>query len=117
MITPIVFGAAGAVAGAAGARAGVALLSGWVLFFGGYCLANFWHCREAHCGITGPGWTALGLFGLAVAAGAPAFAWLTVNAASITFVAVLAAGYGLEWVVAARTGQRSLGYGPGRSSG
>jgi hypothetical protein len=35
-----------------------------------------------------------------------------VNAAVAVFVVVLAAGFGLEWLVAARTGRRTLG--PGR---
>lgn len=28
----------------------------------GWCLINFWRCREAHCVVSGYGWAALGLF-------------------------------------------------------
>jgi hypothetical protein len=36
---------------------GVATLAG-----GGWCAANFWRCRHAHCMITGAGWLALSVF-------------------------------------------------------
>jgi hypothetical protein len=34
--------------------------------------------------------------------------WYRVNVAAVVFVLVLAAGFGLEWLVAARTGRRVL---------
>ncbi|MGH7860874.1 MAG: hypothetical protein ACRENM_04205 [Candidatus Dormibacteraceae bacterium] len=34
----------------------------------GYCLLNFWRCREAHCIVSGSGWAALGAFEIAEAA-------------------------------------------------
>lgn len=40
------------------------------LAVGGYCSLNFWRCREAHCIVTGIGFTVLGLAVLAAAVGA-----------------------------------------------
>jgi hypothetical protein len=59
--------------------------------------------------VTGPGWTLAGLLGL-VAAVTPAgsLAWYRVSVQAAVFLVVLAAGYGLEHVAAARTGRRSL---------
>jgi len=110
VVVPVVFFAAGA---AVGGRAGLAIASVWVAIAGLYCLANFWHCRETHCAVTGPGWTLAGVLGFAAAlAPGTGLAWYRVNAAVAVFVVVLAAGFGLEWVVAARTGRRTLGRGP-----
>ncbi len=109
VVVSVVFFAA---AGVVGGRAGVAIASVWVLVAGTYCLANFRHCREAHCAVTGPGWVLAALVGFAAAVtpGA-ALSWYRVTAAAVVFVVVLAAGYGLEHLVAARTGCRAL---PGR---
>lgn len=41
---------------------GLVLGAATTLVAGGYCMLNFWRCREAHCIITGTGWAALGLF-------------------------------------------------------
>lgn len=30
-----------------------------------WCSVNFWRCRHAHCVVSGPGWLALGLLGMA----------------------------------------------------
>jgi hypothetical protein len=43
---------------------GLWLAAAYSLVFGGYCLANFTRCREAHCVVTGWGWSALGVVGL-----------------------------------------------------
>src|SRR5215469_4818237 len=84
----------------------------WVMVAGTYCLANFWHCRETHCVITGPGWTLTGLLGFAAAlTPGQALSWYRVNAQAAAFVLVLAVGYCLEYVVAVRTGRRALGHG------
>jgi hypothetical protein len=105
VVTVAFFAAGGAVAG----RAGLAIASVWVAIAGTYCLANFWHCRETHCAITGPGWTLAAVLGFAAAlAPGTGLSWYRVNAAAVVFVVVLAAGYGLEWLVAARTGRRAL---------
>ena len=116
-VEPAVRGAAGVVvtvaffaaAAAVGGRGGVAIASAWAAVAGSYCLANFWHCRETHCAVTGPGWTLAAVLGFAAAlVSGTGLSWYRVNAATIVFVAILAAGYGLEHVVAARTGRRAL---------
>ena len=102
-----------AVAAAVGGRGGVAIASAWVAVAGTYCLANFWHCRVTHCAVTGPGWTLAAVLGFTAAlAPGTALAWYRVNAAVVVFVMVLAAGFGLEWLVASRTRRRTLGRGP-----
>jgi hypothetical protein len=120
-VEPAVRGIAGVVAsvvffaaaGAVGGRAGLVIASVWVAVAGTYCLANFRHCRETHCAVTGPGWAlvALGGFAAAVTPGA-GLSWYRVHAVvpleAAVFVVVLAAGYGLEHLVAARTGRRAL---------
>ncbi len=116
-VEPAVRGVAGVVvavaffaaAAAVGGRAGVAIASTWVAIAGTYCLANFWHCRETHCAVTGPGWTLAALLGFAaVLAPGSALGWYRVSVETIVFVVILAAGYGLEYLVAARTGRRAL---------
>ena len=110
VVVPVAFFSAGA---AVGGRAGVAIASVWMMVAGTYCLANFRHCQETHCAVTGPGWTLAALLGFAAAlAPGTGLAWYGVHAAVAVFVVVLAAGFGLEWVVAARTGRRTLGRGP-----
>jgi hypothetical protein len=42
-----------------GQRGGLWLAGGYFLALGAYCLANFARCREAHCIVTGIGWSAL----------------------------------------------------------
>jgi len=107
VVVPVVFFAAGA---AVGGRAGLAIASVWVAIAGLYCLANFWHCRETHCAVTGPGWTLAAVLGFAAAlAPGAGLAWYRVTVETMVFVVILAAGYGLEYVVAARTGRRALG--------
>jgi hypothetical protein len=105
-VTIVFFAAAAAV----GARAGVAIASTWVAIAGTYCLANFWHCRETHCAVTGPGWTLAAVLGFAAKlAPGDALAWYRVTVETIVFVVILAAGYGLECLVTARTGRRARG--------
>jgi hypothetical protein len=117
-VEPAVRGVAGVVAAVAffaaaaavGGRAGLAIASAWVAIAGTYCLANFWHCRETHCAVTGPGWTLAAVLGFASAlAPGAALGWYRVTAEAIVFVVILAAGYGLEYLMAARTGRRALG--------
>ena len=106
VVTVAVFAAAAAIGG----RVGVAIASAWVGIAGGYCLANFRHCRETHCAVTGPGWTLAAVLGFAAAlVPGMGLAWYRVNVETMVFVVILAAGYGLECVVAARTGRRALG--------
>ena len=101
-----------AAAAVVGGRGGAAIAGAWMLAAGLYCLSNFRHCREAHCAVTGPGWTLAGMLGL-VAAVTPggSLAWYRVSVQAAVFLVVLTAGYALEYLVAARTGQRSLGSG------
>jgi hypothetical protein len=93
-----------------GGRGGVAIASAWVAVAGSYCLANFWHSREIHCAVTGPDWTLATVLGIAAAlAPGTGLSWYRVGVETIVFVVILAAGYGLEYVVAARTGRPALG--------
>ena len=105
VVTVALFAAAAVVGG----RAGVAIASAWVAVAGTYCLANFWHCRETHCAVTGPGWALAAVLGFAAAL-APwaSLSWYRVSVEAVVFVVILAAGYGLEYVMAARTGRRAL---------
>jgi len=106
VVTVALFAAAAAVGG----RGGAAIASAWIAVAGTYCLANFWHCRETHCAVTGPGWTLAAVLGFAAAlAPGAGLAWYRVSVETMVFVVILAAGYGLEYAVAARTGRRALG--------
>jgi hypothetical protein len=49
---------------ALGPTGGLLLEAAFFLTAGAYCLANFVRCREAHCVVTGLGWSALALVGL-----------------------------------------------------
>ena len=118
VVEPAVRGVAGVVvtvaffaaAAEVGGRGGVAIASAWVAVAGTYCLSNFWHCRETHCAVTGPGWTLAAVLGFAAAlAPGASLSWYRVNVEAIVFVVILAAGYGLEYLVAALTGRRALG--------
>jgi hypothetical protein len=71
------------------ALVGVAALAG-----GGWCAANFWRCRHAHCLITGTGWVALSGFafveailGHSVIGGNEQIVFLAILAAGIAFEA------------------------------
>ncbi|MGH3254292.1 MAG: hypothetical protein ACRDOU_02625 [Streptosporangiaceae bacterium] len=98
-----------AVAGAVGGRTGLAVASGYVAVIGTYCLLNFLHCRETHCGVTGPGFLLTAAFGFAAAlVPGPALSWYRTATEAVVFLVILAAGYALEWAVAARTGRRVL---------
>ena len=58
----------------------------------------------------GARWTLAALLGFATAlAPGTGLAWYGVHAAVVVFVVILCAGYGVEYVVAARTGRRVLG--------
>ncbi|HZD65533.1 MAG TPA: hypothetical protein VE152_05505 [Acidimicrobiales bacterium] len=120
LLEPIVRGRVGVavtvaallVAAGIGGRAGVAVAVAWVLVSGSYCLANFWCCRETHCLVTGTGWTVLGLGTPAVLLiSGGAVGWLRVDVVALAYLVVLGAGYGVEGLVAARTGRHFLGAG------
>jgi hypothetical protein len=98
-----------AVAGAVGGRAGLAVASTYVTVIGVYCLLNFLHCRETHCAVTGPGFLLAAALGFAAAlVPGSVLSWYRTGTEAAVFLAVLAAGYGLELAVAARTGRRVL---------
>jgi hypothetical protein len=80
-----------------------------VAVIGTYCLLNFLHCRETHCGVTGPGFLLAAAVGFAAAlAPGSALSWYRTGTEAAVYVVILAAGYALEWMVAARTGRRVL---------
>jgi hypothetical protein len=98
-----------AVAAAVGGRAGLAISSAYTAVIGAYCMLNFLQCRETHCGITGPGWLLTSILGFATAlVPGSALSWYRTRTEVAVFLVILAAGYGLEWAVAARTGRRVL---------
>ncbi len=98
-----------AVAGAVGGRAGLAIASMYVTVIGVYCLLNFLRCRETHCAVTGPGFLLTAALGFAAAlAPGSALSWYRTGTEAVLYLVILAAGYGLEQVVAARTGRRVL---------
>jgi hypothetical protein len=114
---PVLRGPAGALAavasfaagGTVGGRAGLAIASAYVTVIGAYCVLNFVHCRETHCAVTGPGFLLAAAFGFAAALlPGPALSWYRTGTQAAVSLAVLAAGYGLERAVAARTGHRVL---------
>ncbi len=94
---------------AVGGRGGLAIASGYVTVIGAYCLLNFLQCRETHCGATGPGFLLAALLGFAAAlVPGTALSWYRTGTEAAVYLTVLAAGYALEWAVAARTGHRTL---------
>ncbi|SRR5712691_8946369 len=98
-----------AAGGTVGGRAGLAIASTYVTAIGVYCQLNFLRCRETHCAVTGPGFLLTAALGFAAAlAPGPALSWYRASTEAIVYLAVLAAGYGLEQAVAARTGRRVL---------
>jgi hypothetical protein len=101
--------AAISAASAAGGRTGLVVASGYLAFIGSYCVLNFRQCRETHCAITGPGWTAAAFLGIAAAL-APGrdLSWYRLAAESIAAITICALGYALEWAIAARTGRHAL---------
>lgn len=108
--TGVMIAVASFAAGAAvGGRVGLAVASGFVTVIGTYCLLNFLRCRQTHCGITGPGFLLAAAVGFAAAlVPGSALSWYRTGAEAAAFLTLLAAGYGLEWAVAARTGRRAL---------
>lgn len=98
-----------AAGAAVGGRAGLAIASTYVAVTGTYCLLNFLRCRETHCAVTGPGFLLTAALGFAAAlVPGPALAWYRTGTEAVAYLVILAAGYALEWAVAARTGRRVL---------
>lgn len=61
-----------------------------------YCLLNFWRCREAHCIISGTGWSALGLFETAEIAVGHSLIHRNEDAAFVAIL-VIAVAFELYW--------------------
>lgn len=98
-----------AVGAAVGGRGGLVIASVYVTVTGAYCLLNFLQCREAHCAVTGPGFTLAALLGFAAAlAPGPVLSWYRTGTEAAVYLVILAAGYALERAVAGRTGRRFL---------
>ena len=94
---------------AVGGRAGLAAAGAYVTVIGVYCLLNFLRCRETHCAVTGPGFLLTAALGFAATlVPGSALPWYRTGTEAIVFLGILAAGYGLEQAVAARTGRRVL---------
>lgn len=76
----------------------------YFLAYAAYCLANFARCREAHCIITGLGWSVLGTVTVVAAAlQLPWFAQIW-----FAFVGVAVIGHGFELIWAATRGTHVL---------
>jgi hypothetical protein len=71
----------------------------------GWCLINFWRCREAHCVVSGYGWAGLGLFEVAELALGRS---LIMGDEGLVFVAILVAALVFECVWRARSGTNAL---------
>jgi hypothetical protein len=87
-----------------GVVGGLVLQGAFFLIFATYCLANFERCREAHCIVTGIGWSVLAVISLAAATTGHDLR----NADWITFLVVAVAGHGFEGVWKASRGSNAL---------
>jgi hypothetical protein len=87
-----------------GAVLGLLVESAFFLVAGTYCLANFTRCREAHCIVTGVGWSALALAGLA----AVVMGRDVRTAAWIAFVVIFVLGHGFEAIWKSVHGSNAL---------
>ena len=82
------------------ARPSLALSAVATLAAAAWCLTNFWHCQEAHCLVTGPGWGLLGVFevgevgiGHSLIGGAEQVPFLAILAVAVLFEAYWRARY------------------------
>lgn len=87
--------------------AGLALGAITTLAASTYCLLNFWHCREAHCIVSGTGWALLALFefgelgvGRSLIDRSESLAFLLILALAFAFEAVWRLRYGTKAVTA-----------------
>lgn len=84
--------------------AGMVLDAAFFLAIGLYCTANFWRCREAHCLVTGAGWTLIGVTAVAGTVGDHGWhepLWMS-------FLVIWVAGFVFEIVVRLKTGSAGL---------
>lgn len=88
-----------------GVRPGLLLAAAATLAASGWCLVNFWRCREAHCALSAPGWAVLGALQLAEASTGRS---LVGGTESLLFIGVLVVAYAFEFVWRARHGTNAL---------
>ena len=101
--------AAFAVSTALGAVGGLLVEAAFFLVAATYCLANFARCREAHCIVTGVGWSAL-----AVASLAALLAGRDIRESAWTaFLVIAVVGHAFEGVWKAGHGSNALRLGQG----
>ena len=101
--------AAYAASSALGPVGGLLVEATFFLVAGTYCLANFARCREAHCIVTGLGWSALAIAGIVavlVERDIRGSAW-------IAFLIIALAGHGFEGVWKAAHGSNAVRLGQG----
>ena len=91
-----------------GPLAGLLVQAAFLLLAAAYCLANFARCREAHCIVTGLGWSVLALGCLAAAVAGRDVR----GAAWLAFLAVAVAGHGFEAMWKASHGSNALRLSP-----
>ncbi len=87
-----------------GTPGGLWLAAAYFLVFGGYCVANFARCREAHCVVTGWGWLALGMAGVWSAVGNRAILGILWDA----FAVIAIVGFAFEAAWTALRGTHAL---------
>lgn len=91
-----------------GSVGGLYLEAAFFLVAGTYCLANFARCREAHCIVTGLGWSALAVIGaaaIAVSRDVREDAW-------IAFLVLALVGHGFEAIWTMIRGSNALRLAP-----
>ena len=92
-----------------GAVGGLVVEAAFFLLTGTYCLANFIRCREAHCIVTGVGWSVL-----ALAAATAAVTGRDVRSGAwIAFLALAVLGHGFEAIWKLVHGSNALRLGEG----
>ncbi len=87
-----------------GSLAGLMLEAAFFLVAGAYCLANFARCREAHCIVTGLGWSALAV----VAVTAALVGSDLRNGGWFAFLGIAVIGHSFEAVWKASRGSNAL---------
>lgn len=96
--------AAYAASSALGLVDGLLAEAAFFLVAGTYCLANFARCREAHCIVTGLGWSAL-----AIASVVAVLAERDIRGSAwIAFLIIALGGHGFEGVWKAAHGSNAL---------
>ena len=96
--------AAWAASSALGLVGGLLVAAAFFLVAGTYCLANFARCREAHCILTGLGWSALAIAGVVALLAERDIR----GGVWIAFLGIALAGHGFEAVWKAGHGSNAL---------